>query len=65
MVEDTRTDPATSLEKLHDLAAKGVRIVIGPATSAELKDLQDYADEKGILLISPSQYCTISCSCRK
>ena len=54
MVEDTRTDPATSLEKLHDLAAKGVRIVIGPATSAELKDLQDYADEKGILLISPS-----------
>jgi ABC-type branched-subunit amino acid transport system substrate-binding protein len=54
IVEDTRTDPATSLEKLHDLAAKGVRIVIGPATSAELEDLQDYADEKGILLISPS-----------
>lgn len=23
IVEDTRTDPATSLEKLHDLAAKG------------------------------------------
>ena len=65
IVEDTRTDPATSLEKLHDLAAKGVRIVIGPATSAELEDLQDYADEKGILLISPSRYCTISCSCRK
>jgi len=54
IVEDTRTDPATSLEKLHDLAAKGIRIVIGPATSAELKELQDYADEKGILLISPS-----------
>ena len=28
--------------------------MIGPATSAELKELQDYADEKGILLISPS-----------
>ena len=54
IVEDTRTDPAISLEKLQDLAAKGVRIVIGPATSAELKELQDYADEKGILLISPS-----------
>ncbi|HYV52932.1 MAG TPA: penicillin-binding protein activator, partial [Candidatus Eisenbacteria bacterium] len=54
IVEDTRTDPATSLEKLHDLAAKGIRIVIGPATSAELKNLQYYADEKGILLISPS-----------
>jgi len=54
LVDDTRTDPATSLEKLHDLAAKGVRIVIGPATSAELKNLQDYAYEKGMLLISPS-----------
>jgi ABC-type branched-subunit amino acid transport system substrate-binding protein len=54
IVEDTRTDPAISLEKLKELAAKGVRIVIGPATSAELKELQDYADEKGILLISPS-----------
>jgi branched-chain amino acid transport system substrate-binding protein len=54
IVEDTRTDPAISLERLHDLAAKGVRIVIGPATSAELENLQDYADEKGILLVSPS-----------
>jgi hypothetical protein len=42
IVKDTRTDPATSLEKLKDLAAKGIRIVIGPATSTELKNLQDY-----------------------
>jgi len=54
VVEDTRTDPAVSLEKLQDLASKGVRIVIGPATSAELGELQYYATQKGIMLISPS-----------
>jgi ABC-type branched-subunit amino acid transport system substrate-binding protein len=54
IVEDTRTDPAVSLEKLQDLASKGVRIVIGPATSAELNELQYYASQKGIMLISPS-----------
>ena len=35
-------------------AARGVRIVVGPATSAELKEVQDYAYKKGILIISPS-----------
>jgi branched-chain amino acid transport system substrate-binding protein len=54
IVEDTRTDPAVSLEKLQDLASRGVRIVIGPATSAELDELQYYASQKGIILISPS-----------
>jgi branched-chain amino acid transport system substrate-binding protein len=37
IIEDTQTNPAISLEKLKDLAAKGVRIVIGPGTSAELQ----------------------------
>ena len=54
IVEDTRTDPEVSLEKLQDLASRGVRIVIGPATSAELDELQYYASQKGIMLISPS-----------
>jgi branched-chain amino acid transport system substrate-binding protein len=54
IVEDTRTDPAISLEKLQDLASRGVRIVIGPATSAELNVLQYYASQKSIMLISPS-----------
>ncbi len=54
IVEDTETDPVVSLEKIKDLATKGIRVVIGPATSAELKEVQDYANEKGILIISPS-----------
>lgn len=47
-------NPTISLEKLKQLAAKGIRIVIGPATSAELQAVQDYANKNGILLISPS-----------
>ncbi|MGB6531185.1 MAG: penicillin-binding protein activator [Candidatus Nitrosopolaris sp.] len=54
IIEDTQTNPAISLEKLKNLAAKGVRIVIGPATSADVQKVQDYATENGILLISPS-----------
>jgi branched-chain amino acid transport system substrate-binding protein len=54
IIEDTQTNPAISLEKLQDLAAKGVRIVIGPGTSAEIQELKDYADKNGILLVSPS-----------
>ena len=42
-----------SLEKLKDLVAQGVRIVIGPVTSSELSAAKNYADTNGILLISP------------
>jgi branched-chain amino acid transport system substrate-binding protein len=54
IIEDTKTDPAIALEKLHDLAEKGIRIVIGPLTSAELNALKKYADENDILLVSTS-----------
>ena len=54
IIEDTQTNPVKSMEKLRQLAEKGVKIVIGPATSAELQSTEDYANENGILLISPS-----------
>ena len=54
VVEDTHTDPSRSLEELKDLAAKGIRIVIGPSTSAELEAMKDYANNNGIILLSPS-----------
>lgn len=52
IVEDTGTDPAAALKKLKGLAAKGVKLVIGPQSSAELEAVKAFADEKGILLIS-------------
>jgi branched-chain amino acid transport system substrate-binding protein len=54
IIEDTQTNPSVTLEKLKHLAAKGIKIVIGPATSEDLKATQDYADKNGIVLISPS-----------
>jgi branched-chain amino acid transport system substrate-binding protein len=54
LIEDTRSDPAISLEKLKDLTAKGVRIVVGPSISANLQQVKDYADDNGSLLVSPS-----------
>ena len=54
VVEDTQSNASVSLEKLKQLAAKGIKIVIGPATSAAVQGVKDYADKNGILLISPS-----------
>ena len=55
VIEDTQTNPAISVEKLKHLTGKGIRIVIGPATSAELEATQDYANSNGVLLLSPSR----------
>jgi len=52
LVEDTRADPAVALECLRALEGQGVRIVIGPGTSAELEAIREYADEHGILVVS-------------
>jgi ABC-type branched-subunit amino acid transport system substrate-binding protein len=54
VIEDTQSNPSVSLEKLKHLAAKGIKIVIGPATSAAVQGIKDYADKNGIVLISPS-----------
>lgn len=52
VVEDTATDPAVALEKLKQLEEKGIRIVIGPGSSAELEAIRSYADGHGILVVS-------------
>ena len=54
IIEDTHTNPAFGIEELKDLASKGIRIVIGPSTSAELEAIKDYANNNGIILLSPS-----------
>src|SRR5215210_6635001 len=54
IIEDTKTDPAVALEKIMDLASKGIRIVIGPSTGAAVAAVKEYADEHGILIVSSS-----------
>lgn len=52
VTEDTGTDPSAALEKLKVLDRQGIRLVIGPESSAELAAVRSYADEHGIVLIS-------------
>src|SRR5687767_5704550 len=54
VIEDTKTDPNVAREKIMDLASKGIRIVIGPSTSAAVAAVKEYADENGILIVSSS-----------
>jgi ABC-type branched-subunit amino acid transport system substrate-binding protein len=54
IIEDTKTDPSVALEKLKDLASKGIKIVIGPSTSAAVAAVKEYADKNGILIVSSS-----------
>jgi branched-chain amino acid transport system substrate-binding protein len=58
IIEDTKTDAEVALEKLKDLKSKGVQIVIGPATSASVSAVKDYADHNGIMIISFSSTAT-------
>ncbi len=53
-IEDSGTDTLLALQKLILLKEKGVQLVIGPYSSASVKAVKDYADENGILIISPS-----------
>ena len=54
IIRDTHSNPQISLEELKDLASKGIKIVIGPATSAELENVKQFANDNGIIIISPS-----------
>lgn len=53
-IEDTRTDPAVALEKAQALRRRGVQLMIGPQTSAEVARLKPFVDANDVFLISPS-----------
>ncbi len=53
-VEDTKVDPKVALEKVQDLYAKGITLVIGPMGSGEVKNIKDFVTSNKIIIISPS-----------
>jgi branched-chain amino acid transport system substrate-binding protein len=53
-IEDTQTDPIVALEKIQSLNSKGIKLIFGTETSAELRNIKSYADSNKMLLISPS-----------
>lgn len=57
-IEDTRLEPARALEQAKALHARGVRLLIGPQSSAEVEHLKPFVDGQAMLLVSPSSTAT-------
>ena len=53
-IEDTRLDPSVALAKAKALRARGVQLLIGPQSSAELAHIKPFVDENGMLAVSQS-----------
>ncbi len=50
--EDSATSPVIALEKLTSLKARGIDVVVGPETSASIRNVKGYADSNNMLLFS-------------
>ncbi|MES2177302.1 MAG: ABC transporter substrate-binding protein [Gemmatimonadota bacterium] len=53
-VADTKLDPQIALTQATELRARGVQIIIGPQSSAELAVLKPYVDANPVLIVSQS-----------
>ena len=51
-VRDTQLDPSQALDAIQDLDRRGVKIIIGPQSSAEVAMIKPYADAHDILVVS-------------
>jgi branched-chain amino acid transport system substrate-binding protein len=57
-LEDTGTDTLISIQQYNMLKGEGIRLVIGPYSSAEVNAIKPLADKDGVLLVSPSSVAT-------
>jgi branched-chain amino acid transport system substrate-binding protein len=54
VVEDTQTKPDVCLTKVESLHARGIDLLIGPLSSAEVRAIKAYTDANNMLAISQS-----------
>lgn len=52
--EDTKVDPKIALDKVMALHTKGVKLIIGPMGSGEVKNIIEYSRSNKIIIGSPS-----------
>jgi len=53
LFKDTQTMPDIALEKLKELYEKeGIKFIVGPLSSAEVREIKEYADANKILVVS-------------
>ena len=58
VIEDTATDPDVALKKIQKLHQAGITAVLGPMTSGNVNGVKGYADQNGILVLSPTSSAT-------
>jgi len=51
-IEDSATSPVIALEKLTALNAKGIKLIVGPETSSNIRNMKGYSDSNNMLLVS-------------
>lgn len=51
---NTESNPTLALQQLEEMAGRGIKIIVGPQTSAESMALLQRANELGVILLSPS-----------
>jgi branched-chain amino acid transport system substrate-binding protein len=54
IMTNSKTNPSDSLAAIKELHSLGAKIIVGPATSAAVSAVKDYADQNDIILISYS-----------
>jgi branched-chain amino acid transport system substrate-binding protein len=52
--EDTQTEPDIALAKVQSFVARGIKFIIGPLSSGEVRGIKSYVDEQGIVVVSQS-----------
>ena len=52
--KDSRFDPIEALEVIQQLDSEGVKFVLGPTSSAEVRHIKSYVDSNDMVLISPT-----------
>lgn len=52
IIEGTGLDPDVAFEKIKRLAARGLRVVIGPESSAEIETIAPFTDANDMVLLS-------------
>jgi len=54
IVMDDKTEAQTALSVVQTLAQQGVKVILGPAASSQVKAVKAFADSNKILIVSPS-----------
>lgn len=52
--EDTKADPKVALDTVMALQTKGVKLIVGPMNSGEVKNINEYIRSNKIIIASPS-----------